>query len=317
VPQHPFQPLRPESRTGRRLSSVIIASSSLARSDSIVRGRNRLKLTILSMHYFDDIEFLGGGVHPRYSSHLATTARNLSLELCSAGGMYMHTDDGPRIELPAPAVFWHLPGHRYRYGPLAAPGWWHHHWVIVRGPRAERIAAHALAPLSPQHALALDDERGLHRLFVEVVGLVHGLERRQGEAAAALERILAALAGLAAPRGERTGMIEDLAATMARRPFEPWDADAEARRLGLSVAHFRRLFAAVAGAPPARHLLALRMRAVAAALIDDRRPVKEVATGFGFADQAVFTRSFARVLGCTPRRWRAMQVAQTVEKPAR
>lgn len=272
------------------------------------------------MRYFDDIEFLGGGVHPRYTSHLTTTAHNLSLELCSAGGLYMLTDEGARVDLPAPAVFWHLPGHRYRYGPLAAPGWWHHHWVIVRGPRAERIAAHALAPLSPQHALALDGEHGLHALFVELVGLVNGLVRRQGEMVAALERIVAAVDGAAARSAVRTpraGAIEDLAGAMARSPFDPWDADAEARRLGLSAAHFRRLFAAVAGAPPARHLHALRMRAVAAALIDDRRPVREVAAACGFADQAVFTRGFARVLGCTPRRWRAMQVAATAERPRR
>lgn len=278
------------------------------------------KLTILSMRYFDDIEFLGGGVYPRYTSHLSTTAHNLSLELCSAGGLYMHTDDGPRIELPAPAVFWHLPGHRYRYGPLAAPGWWHHHWVIVRGQRAERIAAQALAPLSPHHALALDADHGLHAQFVELAGLVNALVRHQGEMAAALERIVAAIDGVAtrsASRLPRAGAIEDLITAMARSPFDPWDADAEVRRLGLSTAHFRRLFTAATGAPPARHLLALRMRAVATALIDDRRPVHVVATACGFPDQAVFTRRFARVLGCTPRRWRAMQAAATAEPPRR
>jgi AraC-like DNA-binding protein len=263
-------------------------------------------LIILSMRYFDDLSFVDGGVHPRYAIHLDTTPGDISLELCSQGGMYHQHGDGPRQELPGAAVFWHQPGHRYRYGPLARQGWWYHHWVMIRGARAERIFADALAPLSPHHVLALVEVGELHRLFIELVGLVHGLRRRQGEAVAVLERILALLAVHDAPRGEQVGAIEALAMAIAERPFAAWDWSLEARRLGLSVAHFRRLFTGVVGAPPARHLLGVRMRAAAGTLLEDRRSVGTVAAGLGFGDQAVFTRCFTRVLGHTPRRWRAM-----------
>lgn len=267
---------------------------------------------ILSMGYFDDIEFVNGGVHPRYAIHLDRTPEIASLELCSAGGMYHQRGEGPRQGFAGAAAFWQRPGQRYRYGPLDRPGWWYHQWVMFRGPRAERILAQALEPLSAQHAVALADGAALHRLFVELVGLVHGLRRRQGEAVAILERIVAELAATVAPRVMQAGPVEAVASAIAARPFAVWDWGHEARRLGMSEAHFRRIFRAAVGAPPSRHLLTVRMRAAGDRLLADRRPVQVVAAALGFADQAVFTRRFARVHGLTPHRWRVMHAVPPI-----
>jgi len=270
------------------------------------------KSTILSMRNFDDIEFLNGGVHPRYAIHLDRTPEVGSLELCSEGGMYHQRGDGQRLDFAGPAVFWHRPGQRYRYGPLAQPGWWYHQWVMFRGPRIERILADALEPLSVQHAVAIADAAALHRLFAELVGLVHAVRRRQGEAVAVLERIVAELSVAAAPPMVHAGAVEAVASAITTGPFAVWDWGREARRLGMSEAHFRRVFRAVVGAPPARHLLSVRMRAVGERLLADRRPVHVVAAALGFADQAVFTRSFARVHGLTPHRWRTMHAVPPI-----
>ncbi len=264
------------------------------------------------MGYFDDIEFVNGGVHPRYQIHLDRTPEVGSLELCSDGALYHQRGDGQRLSFTGASVFWHRPGQRYRYGPLTPPGWWYHQWVTFRGPRAERIFADALEPLSPQHAVALADAAVLHRLFVELVGLVHGVRRRQGEAVAVLERIVAELAAAAAPPAVHAGAVEAVASTIAARPFAVWDWGREAHRLGMSEAHFRRVFRDVVGSPPARHLLGVRMRAAGDRLLADRRPVQLVAASLGFTDQAVFTRCFARVHGLTPHRWRAMHAVPPI-----
>ena len=258
---------------------------------------------ILSMHYFSDIEFLGGGVHPRYALHLDQRAEAYTIELCSAGGMYHQRGNGVRQLLPGAAAFWHRPGDRYRYGPLNPPGWWYHQWVMLRGPRIERIFAEGLEALSAQHALPLADASELHRLFVELVPLVHGLRRRQGEAVAQLERIVALLAASAEPI-LHGGAVEVVVSAVVRRPFDTWDWPTQARRLGLSEAHFRRVFRAAVGVPPARYLLTQRMRAAGERLLSDPRPVQVVAAALGFSDQAVFTRRFARIHGLTPHRWR-------------
>lgn len=257
------------------------------------------------MGYFDDIEFVDGGVHPRYPFHLDRSPELGSLELCSDGGMYHQRGTGPRQQFAGAAVFWHRPGVRYRYGPLDRPGWWYHQWVMFRGPRAERILADALEPLSAQHAVAVADASALHHLFVELVGLVHSVRRRQGEAVATLERLVALIETSGAP-APRTSAVDAVIGAAAAKPFAEWRWDAEAGRLGMSEAHFRRLFRAVAGVPPERYLLRARMRAAGERLLTDRRPVHLVAAALGFADQALFTRRFERVHGLTPRRWRAM-----------
>lgn len=264
------------------------------------------------MRYFDDIEFINGGVHPLYRCHLDRTPAAVSLELSSDGGMYHQRGAGPRLAFAGPVVFWHRPGQRYRYGPLAQPGWWHHQWVMFRGPRAERILANALEPLSPQHAVAVADAAVLRRLFVELVGLVHAVRHRQGEAVAVLERILAELATAAAPPVVHAGAVEAVAGAIAARPFAVWDWTREARQLGMSEAHFRRLFRTVVGAPPSRHLLTMRMRAIGDHLLADRRPVHAVAASLGFTDPAVFTRCFSRVHGLTPHRWRTVHAMPPV-----
>ncbi len=267
------------------------------------------KLTILSMRYFEDIEFTNGGVHPGYAIHLDRVPEVVSsLELCSAGGLYHQRGAGPRQELYGAAAFWHHPGEHYRYGPLDQPGWWYHQWVMFRGPRAERILAGALDPLSPHHAIALPDATELHQLFIELVGIVHGVRRRQPEAVALLERIVALIVSAAVAPAAQTGAVEAVASAVVRHPLRTWDWVAEAQRLGLSEAHFRRVFRAAVGVPPARWLLTQRMRAAGERLLADRRPVHVVAAALGFADQAVFTRRFARIHGLTPHRWRAMHV---------
>ena len=267
---------------------------------------------ILSMGYFDDIELVNGGVHPRYAIHLDRCPEVGSFELCSDGGMYHQRGDGPRQAYAGAAAFWHRPGEHYRYGPLDRPGWWYHQWVMFRGPRAERILAQALEPLSAQHAVAVPDAGELHRMFVELVGLVHGVHRRQGEAVALLERIVAVLQAAAAPPLIHAAPVEAVVSAISARPFATWDWAREAARLAMSEAHFRRVFRSLVGSPPARHLLSVRMRAAGDRLLADRRPVHVVAAALGFPDQAVFTRRFARVHGLTPHRWRAMHVVPPI-----
>jgi AraC-like DNA-binding protein len=280
-------------------------SQNLKQSFSVVSRCFYHKLTILSMLYFEDVTFVNGGVHPRYSVDLDRIGETFSLELCSTGGMYHQRGNGPQLSLPGAALFWHHPGDRYRYGPLANPGWWYHQWVMLTGPRVERIFAEALDPLSQHHAIPLVDADELHRLFVDLVGLVHGVHRRQGEAVAVLERIVAIIGRQQAPM-PGAGAIEAVVSSVVQFPFKDWNWDREARRLGVSEAHFRRLFRTAVGTPPARFLLNRRMQAAGARLLEDRRPIHVVATALGFPDQAVFTRRFSRIHGLTPHRWRAM-----------
>ena len=82
------------------------------------------------------------------------------------------------------------------------------------------------------------------------------------------------------------------------------DLQALSQRSGLSVYHYLRLFASVVGVTPHQFLLRSRLRRAARLLIDEDRPVTEIALEVGYADLSNFVRSFHRAAGVSPRAYR-------------
>jgi AraC family transcriptional regulator len=81
---------------------------------------------------------------------------------------------------------------------------------------------------------------------------------------------------------------------------EPIDLESAAKEFGLSPFYFLRLFAKVLGVTPHQYLIRSRLRRAARLLIDDARPITEVALDVGFADLSNFVRTFKRAAGISP-----------------
>ena len=119
--------------------------------------------------------------------------------------------------------------------------------------------------------------------------------------------ILAQLAGArqhpAAPLGRagRKSAI-DLIEARFSQPVTLANLAAEA---GVGVRHFSRAFRAATGQSPHQYLLQRRVE-YAKALIANGLPLAQVAQQCGFADQSQLTRTFARRVGTTPGRYRAL-----------
>jgi AraC family transcriptional regulator len=77
-----------------------------------------------------------------------------------------------------------------------------------------------------------------------------------------------------------------------------------ARACGLSVSHFARAFKASFGVPCHRWLTEHRIQRAQELLAVKDTPLASVADRCGFGDQAAFTRTFHRLVGLTPGRWR-------------
>jgi AraC family transcriptional regulator len=73
---------------------------------------------------------------------------------------------------------------------------------------------------------------------------------------------------------------------------------------GVGVRQFSRRFRAATGQSPHQYVLSRRVER-AKALIASHQPLVDVALLCGFADQSIFTRTFARSVGVTPARYRA------------
>lgn len=91
---------------------------------------------------------------------------------------------------------------------------------------------------------------------------------------------------------------------MDAHSHEPIDLESAASEVGLSSFHFLRLFARVLGVTPHQYLVRSRLRHAARLLADDARSITDVALDVGFADLSNFVRTFHRVAGVSPRRFR-------------
>jgi len=77
-----------------------------------------------------------------------------------------------------------------------------------------------------------------------------------------------------------------------------------ARQAGISPFHFLRSFSSVLGVTPHQYLLRLRLRRAARHLTEDDKPVTDVAYDVGFNDLSNFVRTFHRVAGVSPLKFR-------------
>jgi AraC family transcriptional regulator len=77
--------------------------------------------------------------------------------------------------------------------------------------------------------------------------------------------------------------------------------------VGLSVYHFCRAFKAATGDPPHRWRLLRRMERARELLQATDWPIGHIATAVGYAETAAFSSAFRRVVGCSPRAFRAQR----------
>ncbi len=262
------------------------------------------------MGYFDDIIFIGWAVMPGCRAVVDRRFTGTwSVEFMLEGRMSLSIDGGPRTVLSEPALFWHSPQHRYRYGAVDERGW-DHHWILMKGGRARRLVEEGFAPLAPAGYLPVRDARAVAGVFQLLAQLLDGGgPQNKAEAAALLERLLcmamAEAHGNSVPSPYHAG-LESLARRIRARPDCGYDFRREAMRLGLSYSRFRRLFCERHGRAPYDFLLHARMSKAAEALNDLFRPVKQVASEAGYDDISQFSRLFRKKIGISPRQYRAI-----------
>ena len=99
--------------------------------------------------------------------------------------------------------------------------------------------------------------------------------------------------------GQLAGELRDL---LDGRLFEPTTLAQAGSELGVSPSHLVRCFTRTFGIAPHQYVLARRIGAARARLLDGE-PIALVAAGVGFYDQAHFNRQFKRQVGTPPGRY--------------
>ncbi|WP_169419402.1 helix-turn-helix domain-containing protein [Ramlibacter agri] len=118
-----------------------------------------------------------------------------------------------------------------------------------------------------------------------------------------------AFGGMRPPRHGRRGALAPwqlrcATELMIERLAEDLSLAEPARACGLSVSYFSRAFKASVGTSPHRWLLQQRVLRAKSLLREAGRPLADIATACGFADQSHFTRVFTGLVGASPGAWR-------------
>ncbi|RMD77591.1 MAG: AraC family transcriptional regulator, partial [Lentisphaerae bacterium] len=248
------------------------------------------------MKYFDDIRLVGGARMPGCRGIVTGRWPGFySLQFDRRGDLFYQVDDGEVHSFSAPVIYLTHPARSYRFGPRDE-GVWDHSWIGFTGPRACRIFEEGFYLLAPRGYIF--PARPL--LYAELIDRMIDVYRRARvdrhfEAVICLEQLLGMFMEDAIEQAARSAQwqaLRDLADAMQADPFETWDFQHEAKKMGLSHSHFRRRFRDVVGYPPHAYLLFCRMQRAADLLRDSGLTVKEVAALCGYSDLAQFSKTF-------------------------
>jgi AraC-like DNA-binding protein len=259
------------------------------------------------MGYFEDLEFVNGGTPEQCTVHSDRRWPDFCCFMfIPEGPIYYGVDRGERSVLEGPHAFWHHPRHTYQYGPIGES--WRHNWVSFRGPRATRLLEEGFMPLSGSGFVRVSQPAVFAEFFRELVRIVHERDPlTHPRGVLILEEMLKILLDDSRRRGSELPYereMSELSAAIQESPYGRCDFELEARRMGLSYSHFRRLFRRFAGCSPHEYLLRCRMRRAARDLRDTGRQVKDVAAEAGYDDPAQFCKLFRKKIGLSPGRFR-------------
>jgi AraC family transcriptional regulator len=247
------------------------------------------------------------------------TTAAFSVSLVERGSFALREDGRARVLEPGD-VFLTRPGVRYayRHAPEGAPDdicvatQFSPAFVEADPELHERLLASSPSPAGTRSNRVRYLALRLSRLLPASAEALEGAKPPKGPEALEREQTAvallreAALADAPARRpvtqrqlrwyASRVDLVRDL---LAARCHEPHSLGELARSAGMSPFHFARVFAELAGAPPHRYLLELRLKR-GLERVRQGCPVTETALALGFSTPSHFTRAFRSRFGVPP-----------------
>ncbi len=98
-------------------------------------------------------------------------------------------------------------------------------------------------------------------------------------------------------------------------PARPWHLAALARAVGMSRSVLAERFTGFVGRPPMQYLAQWRMQLAASQLRSSGDSVASIATRVGYESEAAFSRSFKKIMGVSPGRWRSLENPAKATRP--
>lgn len=267
-------------------------------------------MDVLSMNYFEGVNFIFAGYFPNYSLFCTRRFKDYyGIQYSQDGKLRVEMGPDFKRTVSGPWALITRPGPVFRFG--APPRQKRlHACVCFNGPKVDAYVKSGLLPM--------DRHNPLMRIT------------RPERFCATLRRLIALLQPLSPATHDRaTHMLEDvllqlheqpadsvicpvylrpkfdaLVAAINADPTQQDDFPAAADAMHISYPHFRRLFRQYSGLAPGKFLMRARLRHAAEQLVGADDQLKDIAARCGFDDNLYFSRMFKKYYRMSPRRYR-------------
>ncbi|MCK4981468.1 MAG: helix-turn-helix domain-containing protein [Victivallaceae bacterium] len=259
------------------------------------------------MKYFTDIELCNSGIYKNYKGHLKNISpQNYSVELIASGKMYFQQLPNETHIFDSPILRWQSPDNIYNYGSVGDSGW-EHYFVTFNGERGKMIFEDGFSRLAENCFIPVKRVDLFRNLFTTIFNIqMHaGLNNNRG--AFHLEEILiCAIEEIAEPLscGKYIQKFDQFCNKIISNLQKKIDLEFEARAMGLSYSHFRKLFSEYTGVSPHQYILRTRIDAAAEHIRHTSDPLKQIAAEFNLGNTAQFSKAFRKVHKIPPATYR-------------
>jgi AraC-like DNA-binding protein len=228
-------------------------------------------------------------------------------------GNYATSQETNSRPVIGPCFFYVWPDEYFEYGPSDI---WDESFICFSGSRcAEWENCGWLMRSSQVHGMGhvLNEIRDLHERLLRLLegGSRHGLDL----AKCLTEEILCILntpEPSAANATSKTQKIEATVNEWKRNSDRPINLESTAEGLGMSYAHFRRIFREQTGNSPYDFIINQRISKACRLLASTGLSVKEISARAGFNYTESFNRAFLLKMGKSPQEYRASTYSRTV-----
>jgi len=260
-----------------------------------------------SMTFFDDLTFYRFNHFQNHRERIDRFFITFALNYAHQGRIEWKQEDGPVLVLDAPIAFWTWPDTRFSYHAIGNTIW-EHYFVSFRGERPLRWSRHGLFPLGiPTPFVSITNPLVFCRAFERLHESLAVFPVVNPKAVCLLEDLLLQLhqqPQRKAAKHPRQQQILSIMRQIDVHPGQKFDVDSKAGHIGVTPAHFRRLFGLFAGCSPSTYVNRARMIRASSLLRTSDHPIKQVADEIGIPDVYYFTKLFKKQQGMPPGAYR-------------
>jgi AraC-like DNA-binding protein len=260
------------------------------------------------MDYFDDLSFFHFNHLKKHQVMHDRRFHTHALNYAHSGTIQWQREDNRPLVLKAPVAYWTWPGTRFRYG-VEPPATWDHYYVSFIGSRVSQWRETGLFPVdtATEPFIQITEPDAFRRAFDELLAVLGQHPKRNPQAVHLLEGLLLRLhrqPSIETVVHPRRREMKALIRRIREHPEYRWECAREAKEIGMTSTHLRRLFGAFTGLPPVQFINKCRLDRAALLLRSGDLPVKQIADRCGFDDIHYFTKLFSREHGMPPAAYR-------------